>query len=245
MLTKYEEAEHHFCSPKCNASYYGSQRLKSKQLCKVCGNNIPHKNGLCKVCTYKSTHDMMYSEKWTEEIADIILNNILYKRIKYLNELEIILNIPLKDICEYIKLIGYTTTLRIKKICLQCGEEFTLPMNRIMNGKDKYCSSECSSLGQRKKIILNCECCGKEIERTPSQYEKSKNHFCSNECADKWRKENHVSTKINKICTICGIDYQVVPSQSKSITCSRECQGKWQSIHLVGKNANGCKDNKS
>jgi len=245
MVTHYEESEHHFCSHSCNASYYGAKRLKSKQLCNVCGNNIPHKNGLCKVCTYKSTHDMMYSNQWTEEIANIILNNILYKRIEYLNELEDMLNIPLKDICEYIKLIGYVTTLRVKRSCLQCGEEFTLPMNRIISGKDKYCSPECSSLGQRKKVILNCEKCGKEIEKKPSQVEQSKNHFCSHECADKWRKENYVSTKIDKICTICGIEYSVIPSQAeKSVTCSRECQGKWQSIHLVGKNANGYKGDK-
>ena len=102
------------------------------------------------------------------------------------------------DICEYIKSIGYITLLRVKRICLQCGEEFTLPMNRIIAGKDKYCSKECSSLGQRKKVILNCEQCGKELEKKPSQIKQSKNHFCSHECADKWRKENYVSAKISK-----------------------------------------------
>jgi len=244
MLTQYDRVGHHFCSNKCNTAYYGAKRSKSKQLCNVCGNNIPHKNGLCKVCTYKTTHDMLYSEIWTEEIADIILNNVLYKRIEYLNELEEILNIPLKDICEYMKLIGCVTTLRAQKICLQCGEEFTLPMNRIISGKDKFCSPECSQLSKRDRIKLNCECCGKEISRTQSQYDKSKNHFCSHECSDKWMKENRVSTKIDKVCEICGIDYQAVPSQSESVVCSRECQGKWQSLHLVGENANGYKGNK-
>ena len=241
MLTQYDRVGHHFCSNKCNTAYYGAKRLKSKQLCNVCGNNIPHKNGLCKVCTYKNTHDMLYSEIWTEEIADIILNNVLYKRIKYLNELEEILNIPLKNICEYIKLIGYALTLRAQKICLQCVEEFTLLMNRIISGKDKFCSPECSQLSKRDRIKLDCKCCGKEISRTQSQYDKSKNHFCSHECSDKWMKENRVSTKIDKVCEICGMDYQVVPSQGESVVCSRECQGKWQSIHLVGENANGYK----
>jgi len=244
MLTQYDRVGHHFCSNKCNTAYYGAKRLKSKQLCNVCGNNIPHKNGLCKVCTYKNTHDILYSEIWTEEIGDIILNNVLYKRIEYLNELEEILNIPLKDICEYIKLIGYASTLRTQRVCLQCGEEFTLPMNRIISGKDKFCSPECSQLSKRDRIKLDCECCGKEISRTQSQYDKSKNHFCSHECSDKWMKENRVSTKIDKVCEICEIDYQVVPSQSESVVCSRECQGKWQSLHLVGENANGYKGNK-
>ena len=198
LLVSYSKSEHHFCSNVCNVSYYAKTRLKSKQICTVCGDNIPHKNGLCKICLYKSTHNMMYSEKWTEEIVNIILNVVLYKRIEFLNELEVMLNIPLKDICEYIKSIGYITLLRVKRICLQCGEEFTLPMNRIIAGKDKYCSKECSSLGQRKKVILNCEQCGKELEKKPSQIKQSKNHFCSHECADKWRKENYVSAKISK-----------------------------------------------
>lgn len=241
FIDHYNETEHHFCSRKCNASYYGDMRQKSKQICKVCGNNTPNKNGLCKVCEFKKERALIYTDKWTEEITDLILNNVIYKKIKFLNELEDIMHIPLKEILKYmIKTLRLITKLRVKRICEHCGVEFTLPPSRIVDGKDKYCSKECSQLSQRNKIILNCECCGKEIERTPSQFEKSKNHFCSNKCADNWRKENYVSTKVTKVCQICGIEYQVDQCRAEtSVACSRECQGKWQSINLVGENANG------
>lgn len=243
FIEHYEETEHHFCSRKCNSLYYGQQKLKSKNVCELCGDNIPYKNGLCKVCIYKSTHDMKYSDKWTEEITNVVLNNVLYKRIEYLNELEDILKIPLKEILEYMKLIGVTTTLRVQRQCQQCGKEFTLPPNRIINGKDKYCSQECSSLSQRNKITLNCECCGQKIQRTQSQYSKSKHHFCSTECDNKWRENNKISSKITKKCLICGELFEVAPNRKDTaIVCSRECQGIWQSLNLVGKNANNYKD---
>jgi len=239
----YINNKHHFCSRKCNASYYGEKKLKINKVCETCGDNIPHKNGICKVCIFKTTHKMTYSDKWSEELSDIILNNILYKRIEYLNELEDILGIQLKEILEYIKRMGYMTKLRVRKFCTQCGEEFTLPTNRIIDGKDKFCSPECSQLFQKRdKIKVNCQCCGEEVERTQSQYDKSKNHFCSTTCSEIWMKKNRVSAKIDKVCEICGIGYQVdLCRVEKSVACSSKCQGKWQSIHLIGDNANGRK----
>ena len=243
FIDQYNSSDHHFCSRKCNSTFYGKERSKINKICEVCGNNLQVKNDICKVCTFKSKHTIEYSEKWTEEVLDIILNNVLYKRIEYLNELEVILNIPLKEILIYMKLIGVSTTLKVKRKCLQCGEEYTLIPSRIISGKDKFCSKECSSLHQKRdRIKLNCECCNEEIERTQSQYDKSQNHFCSTECAEIWKKEHFISTNVLKICEICNAEYSVNLSRAESsVVCSVECQGKWQSKHLVGINANGFK----
>jgi len=238
-LLQYNRSEHHFCSTKCNTSYYGNKKLKSNNVCKECGNNIPHINGLCKVCLFKYKNNLIYDDKWTEEITDIILNNIIYNKIIYLNELEIILHMPLKDILEHIvKILKLRTKIKVKRNCQVCSKEFYLPASRIVEGKDKCCSKECGALYQRKRVIFNCEYCGKEKEVTQSQYDKSKNHFCSNECSDKWRSEQH---HITKQCEICGNDFAVILSLKKQRFCSVECQGIWQSKYLVGENANNYK----
>lgn len=232
----YNRAKHHFCSLKCNTLYYGNKRLKSKKKCAICGKNTPYKNDLCKVCLHKIKYNFTYDNEWTEEITDIILDNVLYKKIKYLNELENILKIPLKNILKYMaEKLMIITTIRVKEVCNQCGKEFTLPSSRIINGKNKYCSPECSQLSQKEKFIYNCDYCGTEIERTKSQYEKSKNHFCSNKCADKFRTEQHT---IEKTCIICGKIFKIRKSLEYQMCCSIQCQGKWQSKNLIGENAN-------
>ena len=239
-LLHYNRTEHHFCSTKCNTSYYGNKRLKSNNICKECGINVPHINGLCKVCLFKYNNSLIYNDKWTEEITNIILDNIIYEKIKYLNELEDILHIPLKDILKYmVKILKLRTKIKVKRNCQVCGKEFYLPASRIVEGKDKCCSKECGALYQRKRIIFNCEYCGKEKEVTQSQYDKSKNHFCSNECADKWRSEQH---HITKQCEICGNYFTVILSLKEQRFCSVKCQGIWQSETLIGNNANNYKN---
>lgn len=239
VKSHFNRVKHHFCSPKCNALYYGNKRIKSKNKCIICGENKPHKNNLCKVCLYKSNYNFTYNDKWTEKVIYIILDNVLYKKIKYLNELENILKIPLKEILEYMtKTLCVLTSLRIKKYCLQCGNKFTLPPNRVISGKDKFCSSECSQLSKKERFIYNCDYCGEEIERTKSQYEKSKNHFCSNKCADKFKQEKHT---VEKVCIICEEKFKIRKSLEHQMCCSIQCQGVWQSKNLVGENANNWK----
>lgn len=233
-LLHFKRYDHHFCSRKCNSFYYGNKKLKTNNICNICGENIPHKNGLCKVCLFKSERNLKYNSIWTEELTNIILNNIIYKKIAYLNELENLLLLPLKDILEYmVKTLKLRTKIRVKKICLQCGKEIFLPANRIINGKDKYCSPECSQLSQRDMIInFKCDNCGKNMERKNGIYNKTKNHFCSHGCADIYNGKQR-KNRIVMNCIICDKEFEVIPSRKNAITCSRECQIKWQSQHRI------------
>ena len=241
-LLHYNKSEHHFCSMKCNSMYYGNKKLKINNVCKECGNNIPHINGLCKVCLYKEKNNLVYNDKWTEEITNIILNNIIYEKIEYLNELEDILNIPLKDILEYmVKTLKFRTKIKVKRNCQVCGEDFYLPASRIVEGKDKCCSKECGYIFQRNRIKTNCNFCGKELELTESDYNSHEHHFCDLNCLGKWNGEQK-KNRIIKYCLICGKEFDFIPSRKNVTTCSKECQAKWQSKYLVGKNANNYKN---
>ena len=242
LLIKYNESEHHFCSMKCNSLYYGNKRLKSNNICKECGNNIPHLNGLCKVCIFKLKVNLNYDDKWTEQFTNIILNNIIYSKIKYLNELEDILHMPLKDILEYVvNILKLRTKIKVKRNCQVCGVEFYLPANRIVNGKDKCCSKECGAIYQRKRMKTNCDFCGKDLDLTESKYNNHEHHFCNLNCLGKWNGEQK-KNRIIKECIICGEEFEIIPSRENAITCSKECQAKWQSKYLIGENANNYKN---
>ena len=71
----------------------------------------------------------------------------------------------------------------IPRVCPQCGEIF------YSESKDQiYCSLECSSKSQQKRVLCVCEFCGIEFERIISEVEKTEHHFCSKECKQNWQK---------------------------------------------------------
>jgi len=76
-------------------------------------------------------------------------------------------------------------------------------------------------------MIKTCERCGKEFKA-----QGNRPRFCSQECwYNKSGKDNY-KRKHNKICTICGTNYQVRDRQRDSIYCSYTC-------HQVGEGRKG------
>lgn len=69
-------------------------------------------------------------------------------------------------------------------VCDYCGKEFLRVNHKIGKTEKCYCSYECCSLSNVKRIKLICHNCGKEFERLPGKIGKSKSglSFCSNEC---------------------------------------------------------------
>lgn len=75
------------------------------------------------------------------------------------------------------RLAGYDKT------CGVCGEDFTTSKKGV-----KYCSPECGSRAQRKRVTLECERCGNSFETRPSQVDGKR--FCSIECKGEWFSEH-------------------------------------------------------
>lgn len=130
-----------------------------------------------------------------------------------------------------------------KKICEQCGREYTVYQYR--KDSSRFCSNECHGKWKAKNLIGKnsptwrghtvkvCERCGKEYEVIPSQ---NSSRFCSRKCYGKWRSENirgdnhpRYKGKIKKICEQCGLEFGVYPSWSGRRFCSEKCMGEWYS----------------
>ena len=76
----------------------------------------------------------------------------------------------------------------IIKKCMQCKKEFKAEINRIENGRGKFCSKNCFNLYQHitKSIKINCAKCSKEFYAEPNRIKRGR-RFCSQSCAKKGR----------------------------------------------------------
>ncbi len=99
------------------------------------------------------------------------------------------------------------------KICEYCGKEF----EEKRKGQ-KFCSRECASKYQSRKITTTCECCGKEFQIKRSEYNKNKHHYCSTECFNNAGREE-------KECEYCGKTFISKKSDHRRF-CSHECAMK-------------------
>lgn len=275
---------------------YKRKHKHRNKVCKICGEGKPideflvekknNKNyyNKCKVCGYLIRHvGLIIKDEWTLNEYRIILDNLLNKKVKCINEIasklnnktlddivnllqnelkiagKVLINIesncPTCNKSFYLKLNQYTNNNKLhfcstkcqslyygkiksaqkliyKCICQNCGNTFNVDSNRYNAGKNKYCSSKCSSEAQKSRIHYNCEYCNKECNTTPSEYNKTINHFCSHECADKFRADKH---HITKHCEWCNKEFEVKLSMQNQRFCSQQCQCKWQST-IVGEN---------
>ena len=149
--------------------------------------------------------------------------------------------------------------MKIKRMCKECGKEFSEYPSRIKEGRGIFCSKNCMgewySLhlkgknsprwnGGKEKYI--CAECGKEVVRYSR--EKREMVFCSRECHGKWLSKNQTGKnnsawkdrKIKRICQICGRKFEVFISrinENRGFFCSKECYSVNQSITLKGEDS--------
>ncbi len=110
----------------------------------------------------------------------------------------------------------------IKKLCLNCGNEFTVVPKRSRSAK--FCTLECKhAIGRANK---ECLFCGKKFQ---SQKNK-KRKYCSYECANNARKR-----RVTKICQTCGKEYEVQNYAQASKYCSLKCRDKGFSKTQTGR----------
>jgi hypothetical protein len=86
---------------------------------------------------------------------------------------------------------------KVKKFCLECGEEMLLLKSRINNNRGKFCSKECFGKYQHKirgekhplwkeKIRIKCLYCKEYFD--VSLCRKNTAKFCSKKCSSSFRK---------------------------------------------------------
>ncbi|MDM5212646.1 HNH endonuclease signature motif containing protein [Peribacillus sp. NJ4] len=83
----------------------------------------------------------------------------------------------------------------MKKVCAQCSKEYPAEKS-----KSKFCSINCSSMNQSKKIIKTCEYC--KIDYSVPRYREKTSRFCKSTCREKAQYKPGFDGE-NKICTSC------------------------------------------
>lgn len=86
---------------------------------------------------------------------------------------------------------------RVTLACKLCGATFTAKPSHIAMGYGKFCSRQCSALGQKKGRDVCCHICGKKTYRSPKYLEGSKSgkYFCTKSCQTLWRNQLYVGEK--------------------------------------------------
>ena len=73
----------------------------------------------------------------------------------------------------------------ITRNCDFCGKIINTTVERVKEGRGKYCSRECLYVAQRKMHTIKCLVCGKIKTLTARQYGNRKGKFCSHICYGK------------------------------------------------------------
>ena len=101
-----------------------------------------------------------------------------------------------------------------EKICILCG--------KLRSWGNKFCSRECKSLSQIKRITLACFGCGKEFQVHP--YLKRKTNYCSMRCY--WDSTRLKKERLCKVCNKRFVAKNYLIVKGFGFYCSRECQYK-------------------
>ena len=99
--------------------------------------------------------------------------------------------------------------------CFYCNKDYTPKTNN-----QQFCSRECKSNSQKRRITLVCDGCGKSFENLP--YLQRKTNYCSLDCY-----YNSTRKKLTKICIVCNKNFIVksyLVKKGFGIFCSRACQ---------------------
>lgn len=131
----------------------------------------------------------------------------------------------------------YNDARSISVCCQQCGKIFHAFKSVEM--RKRFCSRLCHTTFYRHKTLkpagnIICSVCSKTfyVERSA----KHARTTCSDECM-RIAKTNYPrsSSKISKLCAVCGIEMMVFPSRTNKTTCSRICASVEHAKRHTGK----------
>lgn len=123
--------------------------------------------------------------------------------------------------------------------CIICGKPFNTTPYKVSIGKGKYCSHECSAIGQRgvskykpitKQITVKCQHCGNEFATTQVRLDDGRGKFCSKACMyasfEGKHPEGKPRSRVYLKCISCNKDFWVTQSaldSGRGKYCSRNC----------------------
>jgi len=213
--------------------------MKSK-ICKECGiekpiGEIKRDRIVCKVCCWKNNNKHKYKiyDNWDLQEIDIVLDNILNRKIKFFNELVSILkNKTIDDITvltgKHLRINTSNYGVKLIKKCEICSKDIITTPIKVVQGQNRFCSQKCNGDSKITRVNYECINCGKEFDLTLSHFKRSVNHFCSNECSHNYNSKKLINRVVLK-CKYCNCDYEVA-MHAKDISkfCSKECMDNWQ-----------------
>lgn len=110
--------------------------------------------------------------------------------------------------------ISMTGDAMPRKVCPQCGEQFT-PKYK----SQRFCSRPCVAASRRKPPVYNtCEQCGERFETNRHDLARGYGRFCSRDCASESRKE-----RIALECEQCGKEFERHNYYEDQRFCSYGC----------------------
>ncbi|HCL4447348.1 TPA: hypothetical protein N2D16_002954, partial [Clostridium botulinum] len=210
------------------------------KLCKQCKKEKPlnefNRKGTdskCKVCRwFERNTNYKIKSNWDLELYITIIDSLLNKKIDYLNDLQILLDKDLIDICDvctnYLK-IGGSTKLKVKYFCDSCNKEIILTSARFLSYSTHYCSKKCSNDFKKGKNVnkvigkskcLYCNTTFNVYTNVPNQ------KFCCKECNSKYYIANNMN-KEKTICSNCGktiLKTRKQIKEYKNVFCSLDCE---------------------
>lgn len=186
----------------CN-NEYKSRKQNSKfcsMECKLMYNNIPYK---CDCCG----KDITIKRYKAEQLISGKRKNC-YCSKECANRGLITSKIKTCDNCGKDFMISNCMENTARFCCKKCFEEYRVANAQINKSRicpvcnkiyfsdkkdSKFCSCECATISQQKRIKCNCDYCGKEFERIQSEIIKNEKHYCSNTCrifANQWSEND-------------------------------------------------------
>lgn len=131
--------------------------------------------------------------------------------------------------------VAGNTKKKVKKKCVQCGEEFTVPPSREKTAK--YCSVLCrnraTAVPRKTGYSGKCPTCGKEVYKAKSLIgDNQKEVYCSMKCKGLGKRKRKIVQ-----CLVCGESFETKLSEINrggGKYCSNECVGKANSVNFKG-----------
>lgn len=138
----------------------------------------------------------------------------------------------IKNICKQCTNSKYTKT------CVLCGKDFKTCKNSQI-----YCSMECLSKSQVKRIKTICDYCNKEYYIQECYLKERKNHYCSKECkykAHSIKMKNNYNPRYNSKnikCDYCGKEFEKRKSSiGNNNFCCAECYWEYRKLYYTKEN---------
>lgn len=186
--------------------------MKECKFCKIkkSEEEFSKRNGnTCKVCFFISNKQANPNDFFDLGTTIKILDLLLNKKVKYVNDVSNILNIDFDLLIKFLskyKINGEGYKIRVLAKCCQCGEYSEKRIYEFTHSKNLFCNDKCmhnwqsiiwkgSGSSRYSSKLIKCDWCENEFTKKESAIKRSKNHFCCKECKDNFHNNVFFKSK--------------------------------------------------